>query len=121
MEVSVRAVRRIESLEEFELNKASKERFYSFVFGKIEGFNKLKSEIRKEALKPNEPLLFHGSKQGIEGGIDPKKSSAMHDFGRNLKRGCEGETCAQRMLGKREIHPSNLMLRRRPDYDGLIL
>lgn len=73
MEVSVRAVRRIESLEEFELNKASKERFYSFVFGKIEGLSKLKSEIRKEALKPNEPLLFHGSKQGIEGGIIRKR------------------------------------------------
>ena len=87
LEVNVRTVRRIESLEEFELNKASKERFYSFVFGKIEGFNKLKSEIRKETLKPNEALLFHGSKREIEGGIDPKKGSAINDFGQGFYMG----------------------------------
>ncbi len=85
--VNERTVRRIESLEEFELNKVSKEKFYSFVFGKIEGFNKLKSEIRKETLKTNELLLFHGSKQGIEGCIDPKKSSMINDFGQGFYTG----------------------------------
>ena len=82
--VNVRTIQRIEACEEFDLGKENKERFYSFVFSKIEGFNKLKSELRKEELKANQVLLFHGSKAGIEGAIDPGKSSLLNDFGRGF-------------------------------------
>ncbi len=85
--VSARTIRRIEACEDFELSEESKERFYSFVFGKLEGFNKLKSEIRKEVLKSDEVLLFHGSKQGIVGSVDPKKSSPFNDFGQGFYAG----------------------------------
>ena len=85
--VNVRTIQRIEACKDFDLSKENKERFYSFVFSKIEGFNKLRCEIRKEVLKPNETLLFHGSKSGIEGSINPKKSSPINDFGQGFYAG----------------------------------
>ena len=85
--VNVRTIQRIEAHEDFDLNKENKERFYSFVFSRIEGFNKLRCEIRKEVLKPDEVLLFHGSKNGIEGSINPKKSSPLNDFGQGFYAG----------------------------------
>ncbi len=82
--VSSRTIRRIEKGDSFRLSKGNRESFYSFLFSKIEGFNKLKSEIRKEELKSNEILLFHGSKSGIEGDIDPSRSSLYNDFGQGF-------------------------------------
>ena len=111
--VNVRTIQRIEACEEFDLSKENKERFYSFVFSKIEGFNKLKSELRKEELKANEVLLFHGSKTGIEGAIDPGKSSLLNDFGRGFYAGETYEQSATFVCGGSE--GSSYLFRLRTD------
>ena len=85
--VEPRTVRRIEGGEPFELNAQSRERFYSFVFRRLEGFQKLKSSMRKETLKKGEVLLFHGSKKGIEGNVSVEKGSDFNDFGKAFYAG----------------------------------
>ena len=64
-------------------SKSTLSNFYNFVYTKKIYLNKIKEMFYLEG-RNNSKLLFHGSKSGIFGNIDLKKSRLSNDFGQGF-------------------------------------
>ncbi len=65
----------------------SVEKIYSYAFSKDIKLNKLKEMLAKDDLNHNEKLLFHGSKNEIDGKIDIHHGRSNNDFGQGFYAG----------------------------------
>ena len=85
LKVEPLTIKRIENHNTYTSNKTL-ETFYNFIYKKKIYINKIKEMFYKENMI-NEILLFHGSKNGIEGSIEVSKGRSNNDFGNGFYLG----------------------------------
>ena len=68
-----------------QMSDANISAFYEFSFSKGVKFNRIYAQLMKEEYENSGiKILFHGSKNGIDGAVDLSKTSERNDFGRGF-------------------------------------
>lgn len=67
--------------------KSSLELVYSYLYGKGYRLNLLKEQILKDSQSGNKAVLFHGSKDDLDGPVSLDHSEESNDFGRGFYMG----------------------------------
>ena len=68
-------------------NPLTLSRIYSFIYNKGIHLNLIDEELYKSKASKNTMILFHGSKNGIEGNLTVEKSNEKKDFGKGFYLG----------------------------------